>query len=375
MKKRIFITTSIIIFLFQLLCLSSLFTASALESGVAKPVSASIQLYNISDSAEQNQAMQIFPSGQIPTDNSVDMDLVCAPNKTQYDNFLACKAYVYGYAYQSYGWIHVNYGVTSFKEFNTVNLQCNVFASDFLGYDPSDYFRVMFNDDEITEGYTIAYTLSDVIETHSDAGQYMKYRRLNIRVYFDKPYLYDSLKVDLFFKTYIPPTGAPTRYLIGCNNLKFEKLSAEDFASETASGINNLNNKVDQTNAQLGVIGDSMDDIKNLLSVGMDEETAQKIVEGKSELAENSIKLETNREYIEDVDQELEGFFQTYEDIEYDLFGDSYMNYVDEYVDPVFESQGFLGFWNGLFSDPFVMGMIIVSLTFCAVGFAMYGVR
>lgn len=391
MKSKFIITTTIIIFLVQLLAFSFTFSVSALESGTSDPISASIEIHpnGNSDVGVETAAMNIFPSNDIPTDTKVMMDLYSTSSASGYSYYLGYNGYFTGYAQQSWGWVHVNYGVSSFKEFNTVKLSCNVFAGDFLGYDGTEYFRLMFNDDEVTEGYTIRYNLSEPIETESFIGTYMKYRRLNIVVYFDKPYLYDSLKVDLFVKTYLPPTGVATRYLLGFNRLQFEKMSAEDFASDTAAGINNLNNKLDNTNdkldgiegsleesnEQLGIIGDTMDAIKNLLSDGLDEEQAQKIVENQAELKENSIKLETNRQHIAEVDKQLESFFDTYEDIEYELFGDSYMNYVDDYVDPVFENQGFIGFWNGLWSHPFVMGMIIVSLTFCAVGFAMYGVR
>lgn len=384
MKKNIFITTSITIFLVQLLVFPFALNASAMETVSVSPQSAEIVITNASDlnAGIQSYQMNIFRTNSVPSDTTVRGSYYSFNTSTTddlrdyYTNVLGLNLNVKTTDNLT-GWIHLDYGVSSFKDFNSVSFDVAVWApADTVPSDLDDFFLVKFNGVSSLDGVTVKYRLSSPDSPSAPPGGTAdRFRRLAVDVFFDEPYRYDTLDVDLYVKTYIPFFDVKIRYLFGCTDLKYSKITQEEFVAGIASDVSDINEELGEANKKLGIIGNSISDIKDILSAGLSDEEAQKIMDSREELEQNSIKFETNSEYIADVDAEIKAFYQSYDDIEYDLFGDRYMDHIEEYVDPVFENDGFLSFWNGFFSHPFVVAMVIVSLTFCAVGFVMYGVR
>lgn len=386
MKKIIIylITTILIILIIQPLSL----TSSAATTELYKVKSASIAYFDPSsvDSSGGIQEMRVYnwdinnfpvaPSGVVGRIWSVDW-----PDFDKYPTYLAFNDFLTWYAdpmVSPSGIITVDYGVNSFSDFNSLSFSCNVFFNPDSNYDPESFFRVCIDGKYDFNDYTVVYSLGPLIDEkwqYSDPPVPYRMRTLNLTVYFDKPFKADTYDINLEVFTCLPGLNSNVEYLFGFGELQAELKTELGFMSEISAGISNLNNQQVVTNEKLGIMGDTMDDIRTILSQTLPPEDVEKIIEGQQALEEQSIIVKTNAEAQAELDATIDAVFERYENIDYDLFGDNYGEYVQEYVDPVFEHSGFLSFWNGFWSHRFVIAMIITVITFCAIGFALYGIR
>lgn len=386
MKKSIIylITTILIILIIQPLSLTSsaepitdsfeVKSASIYyysPSAYTPPTQQQMRIYKL----DENGCLPLIPSPIYERFNSVpESDISKYPTYLAFNDVLNFTIDTFDYAR---GYITVDYGVNSFSEFNALKFSCSVFYDVNGVFTPDSFFNVKINGMDYTD-YTLVYSLGPRIDDfyiYSSPAYPYSFRRMEMTVYFDETFFSGDYDVDFEVLTFLPGVDADVEYVFGFGNLEAELMSKSEFVSGISGGISNMVTQQGITNEKLGIMSDTMDDIKEILSETLSEEEVQKILDGQQALEEQSIIVKTNAEAQAELEKNIDAVFERYENIDYDLFGDNYGEYVQEYVDPVFEHSGFLSFWNGFWSHRFVIAMIITVITFCAIGFALYGIR
>lgn len=380
-KKILFITT-IILILSQLLFVP----ASAAEAISYPPISAKISYDKFDANGNNvvvNKDMGIYEYDKIPTgDASGNMYAVANTGLlSSFPWWLCVVDSLYGHTSgtASQAWINVEYDLASFRELNTLWFCCNVFV-DPHQTDFSDYFKMVLDNDEEFTDYTMSIVTSPVVNAvWGPSGVSYSYKRLNIAVNLNEPYQGESLNVKFYVKTYLPSTDITTRYCMGFFPIKADKLTQEEFVASIASQVSGISNQIGQTNEKLDEVNENL----TIVSDNIQETTkkVEEIVDGlKEELSpEQQEKLDTVRENIVfaktaqvAVDEEFLMLWQKYDEIEYDLFDKSALDKIMEYI-PL--SDGYINFWYSLWSEEYIVHVVLLVITFAVSGFVIYGVR
>lgn len=366
MKSKIFFITTLILILVQLLSL----LVFAVEDVTYLPTSSTIT-YSTSAGGTIETALNLYSKDELP---SSDLSVIAQQRAGQFDYYYRFLATLDNTSHFTAGTFNCNFENMNFKGYNSLSFDVSLFVHP-QNTDYKSNFSIILNDDTSFDDYTLLYTVSNVVTYTSPNGTVYSYRKLYYTIIFDEPYRYDTLNLNFVANTYLPPTGVTTAYCFGINPLKAELLTEDEINANIAGSVSNIETELGVLNEQTVIISNDIDKIKEILSDTLTSEEESQITSGKESIENNSVILADRNEVINDIDNELNIVFKYYEDIEYDVFGDHYGEYVTEYIDPVFNDAGFMGFWNGLFSHPFVMALVITSITFCGIGFAFYGTR
>lgn len=164
-------------------------------------------------------------------------------------------------------------------------------------------------------------------------------------------------------------------YAMGVTELTAVAKTQEEFIGGIASGIADINqglgsieNVLEDTKEVVTIISDSAQEIVDALNTQVPPELKEKVMEQVEALNQADVAQQV-------VDTAINSVLKDFENnIDFEIF-ENKDTYLDKYVDPLYANDGFLNFWNGLWSQPFIVAMCLTVMSFCVIGFVLYGVH
>lgn len=311
------------------------------------------------------------------------------------DTFVACPAHMLG-QYDNYirfpasinlgissldlprAIIRLNYGTFNNQQFNSIKFNVGIFFDPQDSYDPIYNMLISVNGDINFLDKTVVSTQTSFRTYeyyYEGAYREYSYATYDLEILLDKVYEAGDYDIVMELTTFLPPLNRNAIYCIGADDMVCSLLSDEEQEDVIKDAVVNISNIQNQINNKTTIISNHVSDIKDILSTELTPEQLQKIEEGREYLEGASLEIKESAEADAELQEYINATFERYKDFEYDLFGDHYDEHVENYVEPVFDNEGFRSFWNGLWSHSFIQAMVITVVTFATIGFALYGIR
>lgn len=311
-----------------------------------------------------------------------DIIVACPSNMYgQYDNYITFTEHMnFGVSAidDPKATIRLDFGKMNYQEFNSMKFNVGIFFNPQDSYDPMYNMTVSVNGDiDFLDKTVISTQTYFKTYQYSVNGVYYEYSyaTYDLEVLLDKVYEAGDYEIIIEVNTFLPPFNREIIYAIGCDNLVCSLLSDEEQDEVIKDAVVNISNIQNQINNKTTIISNHVSDIKDILSTTLTPEQMQKIEEGREYLEGASLEIKESAEADAELQEYINATFERYKDFDYDLFGDHYDEHVENYVEPVFNNDGFRSFWNGLWSHNFIQAMVITVVTFATIGFALYGIR
>lgn len=383
MKRTLF---KIITTILYIGVITTSFIVSVSAEPVTRPLlSAHGWVYN-GDGTITTPVMTVRPYGE-DFENMVDTfgeDIIVAcPSHMfgQYDNYITFTENMnLGYSAVNIprATIRLDFGTLKNQEFNSMKFNVGIFFDPLDSYDPMYNMTIAVNGDINFLDKTVIST-----QTYFKTYQYYydgayreyAYATYDLEVLLDKVYEAGDYEIIMEVNTFLPPFNKNIVYCIGCKDLVCTLLSDEEQEEVIRDAVVNISNVQNQINNKTTIISNHVSDIKDILSTELTPEQMQKIEEGREYLEGASLEIKESAEADAELQEYINATFERYKDFDYDLFGDHYDEHVENYVEPVFNNDGFRSFWNGMWSHSFISAMVITVVTFATIGFALYGIR
>lgn len=219
---------------------------------------------------------------------------------------------------------------------------------------------------EITNRITVTYNVSSPTVgsvTNASLSSSWSYRQVNCQVLFDEDFQFNNNDVlgitlrsrSIYVETPTSPAQPATVYYsLGISPLKVGYKTTDEYLAGISSSVNNIES--------------TLMDISDSLSVGLTTEQ-QQAVDGLN------AKIEDYHSKEETVNNDVSGYVDTYNSNPITFENSDFDIVLQNNYNNVFSDDGFLGFWNVLWYNPFVIAAMALVLVFATASYIIYGLR
>lgn len=272
------------------------------------------------------------------------------------------------------GTLTFSYEIDDLQEFNSIAFNVGVFGSSV---DLDDSYKIVakIKGEIVDLPFTLSYVSSDRYYSTSYAGLTQTWRMVQVFLYFDKVYNFDTASIFFECPTYLPAANNQTlNYYFGASDMIAKVVTQEEYVAQISQAVVDLGTKLDTTNEQLTIIGDTASQIKDQVTEITDTLTKELTPEQQQQVQDVLDSIEHRAEVEDAVIDDFNNVFESFDNIDYDPFGDSFKTQYDDVINPLWNSP-FLTFWNTFWLEPAVVTLILLVLGFSIAGFVLYGVR
>lgn len=294
--------------------------------------------------------------------------------EASYDNFILLKGIRFtGSANYSYTRLYVNYKPVNKNpdEINYIEFNFSYLANTDVIYPSLVLYKSESNTLIPETDYSIAYSLSSDVTPAppNTVPATLEYRVVECKILFNSNIdLSEGLRVGVNQYVY-NYYGQESSQIYGFTNLKVGYISNSEYLGNIVTALDDVKKEVvlltDVANQNNELLSDILDSVNTPLT----PEQQRKLFEQDSLL----VDIRTEEALTEEKILELKKYYL--EDYSYDYFGNDFNQQIDDYVEPLFENDGFTSFWFGLWSHRYIVSMFIIVVSFCWMGFIFYGTR